>query len=455
MQRAGTLRAPDGSIPPTYPNQKKGKMMIGTLMRASLAIVTLLTAGCEYTGKLDRNFYTPAPHTELADKKIQLSAAVVYGPELQAMRFYAANGGHSVDIPVGEPLKDAILAEIAGIFEETGTVVSLKDSSYDLYIAPKIEWTEIYANSGNGRMLFTARFEASLHSRDSKADLGSYSDEKVIHYYPPAGAFGAQVLTGASLGLLAPVTVPATTQAVGAKAKDLIGQTISEFVRHFGAALASQEGLYEYADMQKDLAGATEVATVAPPPVSYQHPKSRYDAFLDGVVKIQTPKNSGSGFFVTGDGLIVTNRHVVGHEKSVSVRMRNGSVSIGKVVARNARHDLALVQITARNLTHLRLSRGGQAGIGNDVLAIGAPEGYDWSVARGIVSALRLENGVRVIQTDTAINHGNSGGPLIDLSTGIVIGVNTYGISKKVAEGLNFAVASEEVLATFPEHMPR
>jgi S1-C subfamily serine protease len=429
--------------------------MIGTLMRASLAIVVLLTAGCEYTGKLDRNFYTPATHTELADQKIPLSAAVVYGPELQGMRFHAANGGHSVDIPVGEPLKDAILAELAGIFEKTGTVLSLKDTSYDLYVAPKIKWTEVYANRRNGRMLFTARFEASLRSRDSKVELTTFSDKQIIHYDPPAEAFGAQVLTGASLGLLAPVTVPATTQAVGAKAKDVIGRTISEFVRDFGAALVNQEGLYKYAEMRKDLAGATKMATAAPPPVSYQRPKSRYDDFLDGVVKIQTPKSSGSGFFVTGDGLIVTNRHVVGREKSVSVRMRNGSVSIGKVVARNATYDLALVQISARNLTHLRLSRGGQAGIGNDVLAIGAPVGYDWSVARGIVSALRLEDGIRVIQTDTAINHGNSGGPLIDLSTGIVIGVNTYGISKKVAEGLNFAVASEEVLATFPKHMPR
>jgi serine protease Do len=79
----------------------------------------------------------------------------------------------------------------------------------------------------------------------------------------------------------------------------------------------------------------------------------------------------------------------------------------------------------------------------------------DWSVARGIVSALRIDKGTRVIQTDTAINHGNSGGPLIDITTGIVIGVNTSGFDKSTSEGLNFAVASEEVLATFPEHMPR
>lgn len=429
--------------------------MIGTLLRASLAVVFLLTAGCDYTGKLDRNFYTPARHTELADKKIPLSAAVVYGPELQAMRFYAANGGHSVDIPVGEPLKDAILAELTGIFDKAGTVLSLKDTGYDLYVAPKIEWAEIYANSRNGRMLFTAKFDASLHSRDSKADLGTFSDEKMIHYYPPAGAFGAQVLTGASLGLLAPVTVPATTEAVGSKAKEMIGQTISEFVRSFGKVLADSDAIHEYAEFQQEMAGGTRVASAAPASTSYARPKSKYDDFLDAVVTIRVPGSGGSGFFISGDGLIVTNRHVVDKEKSVSIRMRNGAVAIGDVIARSARHDLALVRIDGRSRTHLRLSSGGQAGIGNDVLAIGTPVGLDWSVSRGIVSALRLRKGTRIIQTDAAVNSGNSGGPLIDLGTGLVIGVNTFSIVESESVGLNFAVASEEVLATFPEHMPR
>ena len=431
--------------------------MIGTTLRTCFAglLLMLIAGGCTYNGTLDRNFYKPATHTEFADKKIPLSVAVVYGPELREMRFFASNGGHAVDIPVGEPLKTAILSEMAGIFEKTGTVDSLKDTAYDLYIAPKIEWAEIYANSGNGRMLFTATFEAALHSRDSKADLGNYSDEKIIHYYPPAGAIGAQMLTGATLGLLAPVTVPATTEAVGSKAKDMIGQTIADFVRHFGKSVAGSEAIRDYADFQQEISGATRVASAAPTSVSYARPKSKYDDFLDAVVTIRVPGSGGSGFFISGDGLIVTNRHVVDEEKSVSIRMRNGAVAIGKVVARSAKHDLALVRVSGRNRTHLRLSTGGQAGIGNDVLAIGAPEGYDWSVARGIVSALRLRHGTRVIQTDTAINHGNSGGPLIDLSTGIVVGVNTSGVSKDVAEGLNFAVASEEILATFPEHMPR
>lgn len=230
---------------------------------------------------------------------------------------------------------------------------------------------------------------------------------------------------------------------------------MSAFIHDFGKKVADSEAIHEYAALKKEMVGATKVATATPAPVSYQRPKSRYDDLLDGVVKLKTPTGRGSGFFISGDGLIVTNQHVVGREKKVSVRMRNGAVSIGTVLALSSAHDLALVQISGRNLTHLRLSPGGQAGIGNDVLAIGAPEGYDWSVARGIVSALRLKDKTRIIQTDTAINHGNSGGPLIDLATGIVIGVNTSGVSKAKAEGLNFAVASEEVLATFPDHMPR
>jgi S1-C subfamily serine protease len=133
--------------------------------------------------------------------------------------------------------------------------------------------------------------------------------------------------------------------------------------------------------------------------------------------------------------------------------MRNGSVALGEVVARNALKDLALVRVKGERFTHLRLSNGSHAGIGNDVIAIGTPQGLDWSVSRGIISALRLDPAARYIQTDAAINPGNSGGPLIELASGHVVGINTFGVRR--SEGLHFAVASEEVLQTFAAYLPR
>ncbi|HEX7008034.1 MAG TPA: trypsin-like peptidase domain-containing protein, partial [Alphaproteobacteria bacterium] len=85
--------------------------------------------------------------------------------------------------------------------------------------------------------------------------------------------------------------------------------------------------------------------------------------------------------------------------------------------------------------------------------AIGTPEGLSWSVSKGIVSALRDLRGLRLVQTDAAINHGNSGGPLIELGSGKVIGVNALSFRKDLAEGLNFAVSAEDVRMTFGRYL--
>lgn len=87
--------------------------------------------------------------------------------------------------------------------------------------------------------------------------------------------------------------------------------------------------------------------------------------------------------------------------------------------------------------------------MGADVLAVGAPEGFSWTVSKGIVSAIRDAGGLRIIQTDAPINRGNSGGPLILIESGRVIGVNTLKLRRDGAEGLGFAVSAQNVRAAF------
>lgn len=181
----------------------------------------------------------------------------------------------------------------------------------------------------------------------------------------------------------------------------------------------------------------------------YAEISSEYDDFLNSVVIVKTRDGFGSGFFVSSDGYILTNHHVVGRKTSVTIEMRSGEVSQGIVVKRNAKHDLALIKLNGKNFSWLKFAQGQDLKVGNNVLAIGTPMGLSWSVSKGIVSAVR-ENGVRVIQTDAAINAGNSGGPLIDLASGKVIGINTFGIRKDLGEGLNFAVSSEDAIRDFP-----
>ena len=424
--------------------------------------LTCLAGGCTYSGKLDNSFYKPSTRHDSDTDKIPLSIAVVNGPDLKEATFAASAGGHGVEIPLGNSVTQAMQAELAGIFVRTGVVDDARDNAYDLYAYPQIEWIETYKNWGNGHLRYTVKFKATVRSERHKYTVSKFAAERKVAYAPPGEAVGAQILMGASLGLLAPVTVPVTTQAVGAKAKDLIGETISEFVREFGDALVEGGRARDYAtliergvDPAAPSAGASTRAATSPAPRPYKHAKSKYDDLLNGVVTIRTADATGSGFLVSGDGLIVTNRHVVRNEKTVSIRTRDGGISLGNVIARNAVKDLALVRINGDHFTFLRLSSGEHAGIGNDVIAIGTPEGLDWSVSRGIISAVRTVRSRRLIQTDAAINHGNSGGPLIDLSSGLVVGVNTLGARKDIAEGLNFAVSSEDVLMTFAEYLNR
>jgi S1-C subfamily serine protease len=200
-----------------------------------------------------------------------------------------------------------------------------------------------------------------------------------------------------------------------------------------------------------------QCAAASPPPPSIPRAEaparsgapSEYDNYLNAVVVIKTGKALGTGFFVSPAGLIVTNKHVVESNKIVEVWYRSGEHSDGSVIAVDAVKDLAIVKVQVKPPAVLELSRGGDARIGGEVIAIGAPEGFSWSISKGIVSAFRDKKELRYIQTDTAINHGNSGGPLIDLKSGHVIGINSLGIDKREAEGLNFAVSSEDALFSF------
>lgn len=160
------------------------------------------------------------------------------------------------------------------------------------------------------------------------------------------------------------------------------------------------------------------------------------------VVEINTMKNSGSGFIVShrnGRTLILTNSHVVNRNPTVMVKWTDETSDIGKVVydgKGEKLNDLALVELNGIKGNTLKLKLRNSI-IGEEVISVGFPKGLGFSITRGIISAIRLKN--KIIQTDAAINSGNSGGPLID-NTGCVVGVNTFVF--KDTEGLNFAISS-------------
>jgi len=158
----------------------------------------------------------------------------------------------------------------------------------------------------------------------------------------------------------------------------------------------------------------------------------------------------GSGFIISPDGYILTNHHVVKDADEVIVRLTDRREMPATVVGSDARSDTAVLKIAAKDLPVVKMGDPSKLKVGEWVLAIGSPFGFDHSATAGIVSALGrnlpTENYVPFIQTDVAINPGNSGGPLFNLS-GEVIGVNSQIYSRTGGfMGLSFAIPIDVVM---------
>lgn len=155
-------------------------------------------------------------------------------------------------------------------------------------------------------------------------------------------------------------------------------------------------------------------------------------------------RSLGSGFIVSSDGYILTNAHVVEEAEEILVRLADKREFVATVVGADMRSDVALIKIDAAGLPRVTLGDPGRLKVGEWVVAIGSPFGFEQTVTAGIVSAkgrsLPDENFVPFIQTDVAINPGNSGGPLFNLK-GEVVGVNSQIYSQTGGfMGLSFSI---------------
>jgi S1-C subfamily serine protease len=198
-----------------------------------------------------------------------------------------------------------------------------------------------------------------------------------------------------------------------------------------------------------------------------------YEQAYEGVVEItslssqssplggeQPAQGQGSGFVFDVEGHIVTNDHVVQGAEEVSVRFWDGSTYDATVVGTDPSTDLAVIEVDAPAsiLTPLELGDSTQLSVGEGVVALGSPFGLEGTATSGIVSALNREmtsqNNFTIsnsIQTDAAINHGNSGGPLLNTAAQVV-GVNTQIKSESGgSDGIGFAIPSSTVASIVPE----
>ena len=183
-----------------------------------------------------------------------------------------------------------------------------------------------------------------------------------------------------------------------------------------------------------------------PPPVAVVVEGARLS-----IVEIFTATGTGTGFIVTSEGVIVTNRHVVEGSRDVRIRLETGSTYFGEVFGVHSSLDLAYIRIeSSREFQPIGLGDSDEVLVGDDVIAIGFPLGselgQDMTVTRGIISAKRRDEAL--LQTDASLNPGNSGGPLLD-AHGCVVGVNTSGITRtedgRSVTNINFAIPINEL----------
>lgn len=162
----------------------------------------------------------------------------------------------------------------------------------------------------------------------------------------------------------------------------------------------------------------------------------------------QVEKAQGTGFIISSDGYIFTNNHMVGGAEKIDIVLSDGREFKAKIIGSDDQTDIAVVKIDAKDLPHLELANSDDLEVGEWVLAIGNPLGLSHTVTAGIVSAkgrgIGLANIENFIQTDAAINFGNSGGPLLNLD-GKVVGMNTAIVGATGNIGIGFAIPTNMI----------
>lgn len=216
----------------------------------------------------------------------------------------------------------------------------------------------------------------------------------------------------------------------------------TEMVKNNGDAVVNISTTQKAQDMQADDPAQSQIPQDVPPEM-----EEFFRRFFQGPGRGMAPRETnslGSGFVISKDGYVLTNHHVVNNASEIVVKLKDRRELLAKLIGSDESTDVALLKVDAKDLPVVEIGSPDQLKVGEWVLAIGTPFGFEQSVTAGIVSAkgrsLPDGNYVPFIQTDVAINPGNSGGPLFNMQ-GKVVGINSQIYSRSGGYmGLSFAI---------------
>ena len=425
----------------------------------------LLLGGCTYHGKFSRGLYRQP------DVSPKINASVMVVQDKYVPDFFRVESDEFIAlrrfvIRTDDGLSTAAADALATLFERVETNVYSQRNGYD-YTA-EVEFFPRYEeerrfymrHEGNGyynpRRLRVRRLpyanavlRITLRNPHTGAPVAVYQEEDKEKIRFAASTYVADGLATYTLGLFSPLQI----QAIGGDLTHNYEQILTKLLKRIVKQMQDDRVIFAHPAAQENL---TRV-------------DADYTPYLKAVATVLNSRDqsSGSAFFISADGYLLTNSHVVEKARDVQVVLygdkeyspdggRSYPKRYARVVARNEARDLALLKLEGENFPWLMLEPDRtQYYTGAAVAALGEPKGYRWSVSEGIISALRTDgHGRDMIQTDAAVNSGNSGGPLILKDSGRVAGINTQGVQKDVAENLNFAISAYEALRTFGLRQP-
>ncbi len=405
---------------------------------SSLCFPLFVLAACHYSGSVKPFGYEGAAVGEKIDGVVAYQSG---SAKIQPVRVNAPFSNY--DIRLDEAIDKAFLDLLTNRFREVRPVAG---EGVTIRFEPSFIPTMRYMDmNGNVSIDLDLRLVAVDMTTGEVSEV--FAVKEPMSYSPPTSSTFLGVLTGLSLFILSPITMPLNAQVCGSKAVEDLQRALRSMVvtidadmgarrpRLVGMALGGPNLLRE----------GTRPQEAAP---------SRYDAILDCVVVVRSRKGQGSGFFVSGNGHLLTNHHVVEGDAQPTIRLRSGATVLGRVVAVDPKLDLAVIETGLTKTAWLPLAASEEVEVGADVIAVGTPKGLDWSVTKGIVSATGRGEGGVLIQTDAAINTGNSGGPLVSVTTGKVFGISTLILRGDGAEGLGFAVAAPFISGACAHYLP-